>query len=113
VRHAHVCSTQMCAVILLHMLCSEAAHCLQSALILYEMQVGILQFSNDVRVEISPQAVDDHAHEKTLQTMVSSIGEPISWCIVTVASSSKADSCFVLQYPFKCLHRPPCLCLML
>lgn len=39
------------------------------------MQVGILQFSNDVRVEMPAQAVDHHAYEKKLQTMVSSTGE--------------------------------------
>ena len=38
-------------------------------------QVGILQFSNDVRVELPPQFVDHQVYQKTLQTMVSSSGQ--------------------------------------
>ena len=38
-------------------------------------QVGILQFSNDVRVELLPQLVDLQVYQKTLQTMVSSRGQ--------------------------------------
>lgn len=34
------------------------------------MQVGILQFSNDVRVELEPQVVDREVFDKKLATMV-------------------------------------------
>jgi hypothetical protein len=37
-------------------------------------QVGILQFSNDMRVELPLQVVDHQGYQKTLQTMVSSRG---------------------------------------
>ena len=40
-------------------------------------QVGILQFSNDVRVEMPPQAVDHQVYQKTLQTMVSNRGQVV------------------------------------
>lgn len=34
------------------------------------MQVGILQFSNDVRVELQPQVVDRDVFDKKLEIMV-------------------------------------------
>ncbi len=37
---------------------------------LLRMQVGILQFSNDVRVELEPQVVDREVFDKKLATMV-------------------------------------------
>ena len=57
-------------------------------------QVGILQFSNDVRVELPLQVVRHQMYQKTLQTMVSSRGQVVqqpsvhlvvhSICVITL-----------------------------
>lgn len=48
----------------------------QQYMLSFPLQVGILQFSNDVRVELPPQVVEQEVFNKKLETMVRPLHTP-------------------------------------